>query len=100
MSKNSGNVLHAAVVSENIAIVRYLISHGANVNAQTNDGVDALMLAAAWGSIPLLELLLEFGANINSRDFNGMYAADFAYGKGHLDIARWINSRGGLGGEL
>ena len=45
--------------------VEMLIQAGANVNAQTDDGISALMKAAANGYKECLNLLLEAGADVN-----------------------------------
>jgi hypothetical protein len=55
----------------------WLISHGANVNAATDDtemhnnGRTALHYAAASGSLPLIRLLVTHGASIDARDTVG-----------------------------
>ena len=54
---------HAAVFSENPAVVGALITAGADVSAQTSDGFTPLFYANAVG----VEVLLAAGADVNAR---------------------------------
>jgi len=53
-------------------LMRYLLEHGADVDAQTNtDHPTPLHLASYHGGFKVAQLLLDHGANINVRDKNG-----------------------------
>lgn len=58
----------------NDALLRKLISSGANINLVDNDEQTALHLAAANGNIKVAKLLIEHGANISSVDNYGWTA--------------------------
>jgi serine/threonine-protein phosphatase 6 regulatory ankyrin repeat subunit B len=52
-------------------IVSYLVTHGAELEARSNDGFTALLLAAKTGSPQVLEALLRLGADVGARDSKG-----------------------------
>ena len=49
----------------------YALEHGANVEAEENDGYTAIMLAATWDWWPAVEVLLAHGARIDKVDKRG-----------------------------
>lgn len=51
-----------------LEIIALLLKAGANVNAKTTEGWNALEAAANSGSIEAVQLLLSAGADVNSRD--------------------------------
>jgi quinoprotein dehydrogenase-associated probable ABC transporter substrate-binding protein len=61
-----------------IDIARALIAHGADVNAQTKEGVTPLMIAAARNSAPMIGLLGQAGAKLDIKSAEGKTAADIA----------------------
>ena len=65
-----------------------LLSWGVNVNAQDDEGVSALMLAARDGDAPLLQQVLDRGATVDARSRTGWTALTYAAWKGHTDVAR------------
>ena len=60
--------------SSDAAIVRALITAGANVNAVDHNGDTVLMLAAGTDSAETIKALLDLGASINAKDKNGQTA--------------------------
>jgi ankyrin repeat protein len=58
-------------------VCAYLIAHGAKVNAQSNDGTTALMLAAQYWKSDIVELLLKAGADAGLKDTRGQTAIDY-----------------------
>ncbi|CAG2243155.1 unnamed protein product [Mytilus edulis] len=61
---NNNNVMLMHVV-ENISIVQLLLKHKPDINAQTDDGGDALYFSALNGFIDITQLLLENNADCN-----------------------------------
>ncbi|WP_246724772.1 ankyrin repeat domain-containing protein [Rhizobium leguminosarum] len=84
--------LHEASANGEAAVANYLLSLGADVNAETADGVTPLMCAAAWGNTEVAKLLLENHADLTKTDRTGAAAADIAREKGEDDAADLINS--------
>lgn len=64
----------------------YLVNEGADVNAKTNDGSTALMLAATLNKKDLVELLLSRGADVNAVDQQGRPALISAVMKGQGEV--------------
>ena len=52
-------------------MAKTLLTHKAEVNAQSEGGEIPLHLAAAWGRTPIVDLLLKAGADINSTSKEG-----------------------------
>jgi ankyrin repeat protein len=51
--------------------IKLLLEHGADINAKTPEGENALYLAAVAGRIPLIEFFLSKGLPLNERTFEG-----------------------------
>lgn len=60
------------------SICSALISGGADINAQTYDGMTALMWAARFGNLELINLFLQAGADVNLQDSEKKTAMDYA----------------------
>ena len=60
------------------AAMRWLLDHGANVDAQGNDGMTTLMKAAAYGYFSTVKLLVSRGANIRLGDKSNKTALHYA----------------------
>lgn len=54
-----------------VEIVKYLINHGANVNAKDNAGLTALHFAVKDANKGIITLLLDAGADVNCRNNYG-----------------------------
>ncbi|MDO8605406.1 MAG: ankyrin repeat domain-containing protein [Phaeospirillum sp.] len=84
--------LMAAAQADRIDSVRFLLNHGAWINADTwqvakvrtlaHDSRTALMYAAGNGSAPLIKALLEAGADRFQADSKGRRAIDYLLGTG------------------
>src|SRR3569832_1132806 len=69
-----------------LALVKFLLQRGANVNAQTYSGAHALSEAVRRGSLPVVEALLEAGADVQLRDDHRHTALYIAVGYRDLAI--------------
>jgi len=63
--------LHFAVISGESAIVRYLITERAEINAKDISGSTPLHEAVRYGKADIVAMLLEAGADVNARDSIG-----------------------------
>ena len=50
--------------------LQILISHGADIEARSNDGRTSLIWASLWGHLDVVQYLLEHGAQIDATDFS------------------------------
>ncbi len=64
----------------------YLLNNGADINAKTNDGNTALILAAELNKKNLIDLLLDRGADVNATNLQGYSALLVASSKGYRDL--------------
>lgn len=86
--------LHAAVSSNQIQIVAWLLDAGADVDARQQMDYTPLMGAAANARVEILELLLARGADHLRVTTDGKTAADLAREHGHHDVAAQLDARG------
>ncbi len=77
---NGNTLLIQSVIYANLDVLRFLIDHGADVNATNNAGATALMRAA--GDTAKIKLLVSNGADVNARS---------ALGNGPLILAARAN---------
>ena len=78
-----------------LAIVKFLVENGAEVNAVDNDKRTALMYASSNGEDnKIVHYLLSKGADINAKDINGENALMRATSKYQWDIAKFLIEQG------
>jgi ankyrin repeat protein len=83
-----------AARADNAAIVSLLIENCADVNARSDIGETALMVASFEGSTRVAKLLVEAGADVNLRSEAEMTALINAAWRGRLEIVRLLIERG------
>jgi hypothetical protein len=66
------SVLHYAVCSGSINMVRYIVSHGFNVNKADNDGWTALHCAASCCNLEVLRYLVHNGSSLFMKTSNDL----------------------------
>lgn len=76
--------------------VRVLLSHGANVNKQGDDGGSPLFFACQEGHISIVKVLVENGADINIPERNGVSPLFIAAQEGKTDVVSFLLSKGGV----
>ncbi|KAK2856539.1 hypothetical protein Q5P01_005274 [Channa striata] len=64
-------VLHAAVLTNNLDLVSFLLSKGAHPNTQDKEGRTPVMLAAELGNDRIVALLAQSNANMSLQDVEG-----------------------------
>src|SRR5262249_2653468 len=79
-------------------IVRLLLEHHADINAQTTNGYSALSQAARYGKKGVVEILLEWKPNIELEDDSGKTALGWALqndsGRAYAEIAWLLREHG------
>jgi ankyrin repeat protein len=78
-SKRFQSPLHAAILRQQLQVVKWLIKHGADCNTRYSDGQTALFHAVTEGSLDVVRVLVEEGgASLDVRDDCGRTAIDWA----------------------
>ncbi len=85
---------NGGLVCSGMEMVRFLVEHGADPNAQNNDGNTALIYAAADGDMEMVRFLVELGADVNFRDRQGMSVLLHAAADGDMEMVRFLVERG------
>jgi ankyrin repeat protein len=80
----------------NFRSVEILLSKGARVDTQGNDGWTALMGASFFGDVPSVRLLLENHANLNIRENQGRTALGLAIYRKNYDVVEILRTAGAL----
>lgn len=88
-----------ACFGNHIEIVRYLIQMKADVNAASENGTTALMVAAQHGHVELVRLLLGANADPNKSTEHGETALDMALQTNNAEIAALLRAQGGKSGK-
>ena len=70
--------------------VNVLIEAGADVNAKTEQGWSALMLATLWRNPGTVKALLDAGADVSAKTRTGMTALKLTESNGHTEIVRLL----------
>ena len=77
-----------------LAMVRLLVTHDADVNVHDRDGLTPLMKAIATRDPAIVALLLDAGADIDARDHRGHTALTHAVLRSHPEILKMLIGRG------
>jgi ankyrin repeat protein len=75
------------IFKADMAMMKLLLDHGADVESPTSDGKTALMMAAMFNNIPAIELLISRGANPLRADDSGTTALQVAQRMGATQAA-------------
>lgn len=92
-NQSGWTALHYACVVGNLEIVKILLSHQADVNAETPNKTTSLMLAARRGELQIVKKLLEHGAELGQKNMLGWSAIDFAVEAERRDIAAFLKQQ-------
>ncbi|CAL6271991.1 unnamed protein product [Bathycoccus prasinos] len=83
---NGFRPLQWAALNNRVAIAKYLLDLGADVNAGDDERQTALHWAAVRGALPVAELLLQRKAKLHNQDVRGYTAAHVAAQYGHASM--------------
>lgn len=86
--KNDCTPLMEAASAGHVDIIKLLISHNADVNAQSSTGNTPLMYACAGGHVRAVKELLASGANVEDHNENGHTPLMEAASAGHVEVAK------------
>ena len=85
-----------AATNGNIKLVNELIIAGADVNANDNNGVTALMVASREGHTSCIEMLVARGADVNAKNDSGMTALMYASQNEHSEAVKFLKESGAV----
>lgn len=92
---HSWTLLHHAARGDCIDVIKWLLDHGAHINAGTRFGPHTPMHMAAYdGHLNAVKFLFERGANINLKDYHGHLPVDKAAEGGHIQMLTWFLDNG------
>jgi len=77
---------------DHLAVARFLLAHGADVNAKADTGYTPLHVAAGLGQKDMVRFLLDNGADINAMDIRGT-PLQAAVLQGHEDVVALLIER-------
>ena len=76
------------------SILRLLLEHGAEINAQKKDGQSPLHRASRKGALEVVRLLLEHGADVEAKNNHGKTALQYAVERGHGEVINLLREHG------
>ena len=79
--------LHLSVLNGDLEICKFLLNHGANVNAKTNLGNSALHFAADRGNVELTKIILAYSSDPYHTNKKHETPIQIANKRGHSQIA-------------
>lgn len=82
--------LHFAAGYNRVAVVEYLLEHGADVHAKDKGGLVPLHNACSYGHYEVTELLVKHGASVNVADLWKFTPLHEAAAKGKYEIVRLL----------
>ncbi|RXZ81310.1 ankyrin repeat domain-containing protein [Paenibacillaceae bacterium] len=86
--------LHAAIAGNHLGIVRLLLEHHANINAQCEgtlrEGFTPLHVAAHFNRLEIARMLLEHGADPSLANSEALTPAQYALARNNLEVAAII----------
>src|SRR5215470_7867274 len=89
----STNPLFRAASQGDADSVKALVAEGVDINASSDRGQTALILAAFGGHSDVVELLLDAGADPRTKDSLGLTAQDWAGRRGFQDVADILSGK-------
>jgi len=89
-----------AGITQQVDILRELVSAGVMVDKFDYNGCTALMFAAATGQQEMVNALLSADASVNAKDFDGHAPVYYAHNFGHVALVKNLLASGASESEL
>jgi len=90
------SAMHGAAVTEEIAVIKYLVAQGIDINHRDKDGCTALHYLAQDGTVAMIKYMIESGAEINAECRGRETPLDWAsYGK-NVDVIAYLSDFGAV----
>ncbi|KAJ3336072.1 hypothetical protein HDU83_009703, partial [Entophlyctis luteolus] len=86
--------LHIASKHGQLPNAKWLVEHGANVNAENVNKWTPLHIASSNGHLEVVKWLVEHGANVNAEEEHKGTPLHFASQNGHLEVVKWLVEHG------
>ncbi len=90
---NGRRALNWAAWYNRVPAIRFLLAHGASLEARNRTGFTALHHAAEAGAMEAAEALLAAGADPEAANYVGRRPAETAMDKGKVDVAAVLRAR-------
>ncbi len=91
-SQNGRRALNWAAINNRADAIRFLLAHGASIEATNLTGFTALHHAAEYGSVDAARVLLAAGADPKHTNLEGVTPLARARQEGHLDVAELLEA--------
>ncbi|WP_147676314.1 ankyrin repeat domain-containing protein [Algibacter pacificus] len=91
-NSDNGTALAAAVVKNNVEIIKVLLNHKADVNLTDANGVSPLMYAIMFKNIQVIKLLIEHGADLKLTDKTGKSTFEYAISSDNQEIINLLKN--------
>src|SRR5882672_12501144 len=91
-SQNGRRALNWAAINNRADAIRFLLAHGAPIEATNLTGFTALHHAAEYGSLDAARVLLAAGADPKHTNLDGVTPLARARQEGHLDVAELLEA--------
>ena len=90
LAVRNGTVIHMAASKGNAEVVRLLVEHGADIEAEDEDGWTAVFYAALSGDLETIQYLCDQGADIQRTTGEGFTPLIAGMENGQLEVARLL----------
>jgi len=91
---NGWTALHLAVEENKIKMAKFLIDHGAQIEAKTDTGFTPLMTAVQSGNLEAIRMLVSYKADVNAQNSYHATPLMLAIADGKLSIIQYLLKNG------
>jgi ankyrin len=91
-ARNGRRALNWAAINNRVDAIRFLLAHGANIDATNRTGFTALHHAAEAGSVDATRVLLAAGADPKHTTLEGMTPLARARQEGFVEVAELLEA--------